>query len=81
VLAEDIAELRFGYFGRDPDSNDASDPTWRERWEDPQILPLLIRIDVKPAKSQAWPTMIVEPRLAPEAGCRSWYAVRNRCIG
>jgi general secretion pathway protein J len=81
VLAEGIAEVRFGYFGRDPDSNDASDPTWRDRWDDPQILPLLIRIDVKPAKSQAWPTMIVEPRLAPEAGCRSWYAVRNRCIG
>jgi general secretion pathway protein J len=81
VLAEDIAEVRFGYFGRDPDSTDASDPTWRDRWDDSQILPLLIRIDVRPVKSQAWPTMIVEPRLAPEAGCRTWYPVRNRCIG
>ena len=24
VLAEDIAEVRFGYFGRDPDANDAN---------------------------------------------------------
>ena len=80
VLAEDIAEVRFGYFGRDPDSNDANEPTWRDRWDDPQILPLLIRIDVRPTKSQAWPTMIVEPRLAPEAGCRAWDPNRKRCI-
>jgi general secretion pathway protein J len=80
VLAEDIAEVRFGYFGRDPDANDANNPTWRERWDDPQILPLLIRIDVTPKKSQAWPTMIVEPRLAPEAGCRAWDPNRNRCL-
>jgi general secretion pathway protein J len=80
VLAEDIAEVRFGYFGRDPDSNDANEPTWRDRWDDAQILPLLIRVDVKPTKSQAWPTMIVEPRLAPEAGCRAWDPNRNRCL-
>ena len=80
VLAEDITEVRFGYFGRDVNSNDANVPTWRDRWDDPQILPLLIRIDVKPAKSQAWPTMIVEPRLAPEAGCLAWDPNRNRCL-
>jgi general secretion pathway protein J len=80
VLAEDIAEVRFGYFGRDQDSTDAAAPTWRDRWDDPQILPLLIRIDVTPKKSQAWPTMIVEPRLAPEAGCRAWDPNRNRCL-
>lgn len=81
VLAEDIAEVRFGYFGRDPDANDASDPTWRDRWDDPQILPQLIRIDVKPKKAEPWPTMIVEPRIAPEAGCRVWDSNRNRCLG
>jgi len=40
----------------------------------------LIRIDGTPKKSQAWPTMIVEPRLAPEAGCRAWDPNRNRCV-
>src|SRR5450755_3156034 len=49
VLADGIAEVRFGYFGRDRDSNDANAPTWRDRWEDPQILPLMIRVDVIPA--------------------------------
>ncbi len=81
VLAEDIAEVRFGYFGRDPDASDASEPTWRDRWDDPQILPQLIRIDVKPKKGETWPTMIVEPRIAPAAGCRVWDPNRNRCIG
>ncbi len=80
VLAEDIAEVRFGYFGRDPDASDASEQTWRDRWDDPQILPQLIRIDVKPKKAEAWPTLIVEPRVAPEAGCRAWDANRNRCL-
>jgi len=79
VLAEDIGEVRFGYFGRDPDINEGTDPTWRDRWDDPQVLPQLIRIDVKPTNSAPWPSMIVEPRLAPEAGCRAWDPNRNRC--
>ena len=81
VLADGIAEVRFGYFGRDPDSNDANAASWRDHWEDPQILPLMIRVDVIPAKGAAWPSLIIEPRVAPEAGCRAWDYNRNRCIG
>ena len=81
VLAEDIASIKFGYFGRDPDSNDANAPTWRDRWDDPQILPLLIRMEVTTAQGTNWPPLIVEPRIAPEAGCRSWDVNRRRCTG
>ena len=63
--------LRIGYFGRDAGAADADAPTWRDRWDDKQRLPLLVRIDVKPEKGQAWPTLVVEPRRAPEAGCVS----------
>ena len=80
VLAEGIAELRMSYFGRDTDANVASTPTWRDQWDDPQRLPLIIRIDVKPVLGSPWPPLIVEPRLAPEAGCRSWDINRNRCV-
>jgi general secretion pathway protein J len=80
VLADDVAALRFAYFGRDPDSNEAATPTWRDRWDDPHVLPMLIRMEVKPAKSASWPPLIVEPRIAPEAGCRAWDANRNRCV-
>jgi general secretion pathway protein J len=81
VLADGIAQLKFSYFGRDADANDAVEPTWRDRWEDPQILPLLVRMDVKTAQGASWPTLVVEPRIAPEAGCRGWDANRRRCTG
>jgi general secretion pathway protein J len=80
VLADGIAEVRFAYFGRDADSNVANDPTWRDRWEDPQVLPLMIRVDVTPAKGAPWPPLIVEPRIAPEAGCKAWDFNRSRCV-
>ena len=81
VLADQIKEVRFGYFGRDKDSNDANAPTWRDQWDDPQTLPLLIRMDVVPAAGPAWPQLVVEPRIAAEAGCRAWDFNRNRCVG
>jgi general secretion pathway protein J len=79
VLAEDIAELAIGYFGRDANAAGADEPTWRDRWDDRQRLPLLVRIDVKPVKGAAWPTLIVEPRRSPEAGCAAWDARAGRC--
>lgn len=80
VLADGIAELRIGYFGRDPGASDADTPTWRERWEDRQRLPLLVRLDVTPVKGPAWPTLVVEPRRSPEAGCPVWDPAQNRCV-
>jgi general secretion pathway protein J len=80
VLADGIAELAIGYFGRDANAADADEPTWRDRWDDRQRLPLLVRIDVKPVKGTAWPTLVVEPRRSPEAGCQSWDARAGRCL-
>ena len=80
LLAEGIAELRFAYFGRDPGVSDTVDPTWRDRWDDRQRLPLLVRIDVKPVKGAAWPTLLVEPRRALEAGCTAFDVSRGRCV-
>jgi general secretion pathway protein J len=80
VLADGIAELTIGYFGRDANAAEADAPTWRDRWDDRQRLPLLVRIDVKPAKGTAWPTLVVEPRRAPEAGCPVWDQGASRCL-
>jgi len=79
VLADGIGELRIGYFGRDADVGDADAPTWRDRWDDRQRLPLLVRIDVKPVKGNPWPSLVVEPRRALEAGCPAVDANRGRC--
>ncbi len=79
VLADGVAELRIAYFGRDPNAADTEAPTWRDRWDDKQHLPLLVRIDVKPEKGAAWPTLVVEPRRSLEAGCPLWDAGRRIC--
>jgi general secretion pathway protein J len=79
ILAQDIASLKISYFGRDPGANDANAPTWRDRWEDPQRLPLLIRIEIEPRQGPPWPPLIVSPRESPEAGCRAWDIARSRC--
>jgi general secretion pathway protein J len=81
VLADGITELKIGYFGRDPGAAETEAPSWRDKWDDTQRLPLLVRIDIVPAKGSAWPQLVVEPRHAPEAGCRAWDAARQRCRG
>ena len=79
VLAEGIASLKIGYFGRDPDAAPTVAPSWRDQWTDTQRLPLMIRIDVTPKAGPAWPTLYVAPREAPEAGCRAWDIAREHC--
>ena len=79
ILAEGIAELTFGYLGRDPDAAVNVAPTWRDHWDDDQQLPMMIRIDVTPRQGPAWPTLYVTPRESPEAGCRAWDVARQQC--
>ena len=79
VLADDIKELKIAYYGVNTGAAVDETPTWRDKWDDPQMLPQLIRVDVTPEKGSAWPTLVIAPREAPEAGCRSWDAPRKRC--
>ncbi len=81
ILARGIAELRIGYFGRDPGAAVTDEPRWRDRWEDTQRLPDLVRIEVKPERGLPWPTLVVEPRRSEEAGCRAWDPARKVCTG
>jgi len=81
ILAEGIAQIRFSYFGRDKDAAETSEPTWRDRWDDRQRMPDLIRVDVTPATGAPWPTLVVEPRIAAQAGCRVTDPTGTRCIG
>ena len=79
VLADDIKELKFSYFGVNTGASVDEAATWRDQWDDPQLLPQLIRVDVVPEKGAAWPTLVIAPRESPEAGCRTWDATRKRC--
>lgn len=79
VLAENIASLRIGYFGRDPDAAPSAAPSWHDQWKDTQRLPMMIRIDVTPKDGPPWPTLYVAPHESPEAGCRAWDIAREHC--
>ena len=79
ILAEGIAEIRIAYFGRPADAGDNVAPAWLDRWDDKQRLPMLVRIDVKPEKGSAWPTLVVQPRRSPAAGCSGWDVARQIC--
>ncbi|HSC23046.1 MAG TPA: prepilin-type N-terminal cleavage/methylation domain-containing protein [Casimicrobiaceae bacterium] len=79
VLAENIASLRIGYFGRDPDAGPTAAPSWHDQWNDAQRLPTMIRIDVTPKVGAPWPTLYVAPHESPEAGCRAWDIAREHC--
>lgn len=81
ILADNVKELRVGYFGYEPGAARTTAPAWRERWDDPNRLPLLIRVDVVPKLGPAWPTLLVAPRQALESGCRQWDANGERCVG
>jgi len=81
VLAAGIRDVTIGYFGRSAGATFDETPTWRDRWEDRDRLPVLVRIDVTPESGPTWPQIVVEPRPAPEAGCRAWDANRSRCMG
>ncbi len=78
VLAEDVESLRIQYYAS---ANETEEPRWLDRWEDPQRLPLLIRIDVAPRHALAWPALVIEPKLGVEVGCAAWDASRQRCAG
>jgi len=80
ILAEDIGEVRIAYLGRDAQASTSDAPRWRDRWDDAQQLPELVRIDVLPRHGNPWPTLLVAPRESPEAGCRAFDPARLACV-
>lgn len=60
VLAEDLAEIEFGYLGRDDPSND---PSWREDWKDGARMPEAVRVRVRPLRGAAWPELLIPLRV------------------
>ncbi len=58
VLIEDLDRLEIGYFGRLGDDDDAS---WHDEWIGFDALPNLVRIDVAPSGTKAWPRLVAQP--------------------
>ena len=81
VLADDIKSVKISYYGRDRGASLDQAPTWRNTWDDTQLLPVLVQIEVTPRMGDPWPPIVVAPRAAPEAGCRAWDTIRVQCVG
>jgi len=78
VLADRVADLKLRYYGREGRAAEAQEPTWRDTWEDPDRLPMLIELKIKPEKGLAWPELLVSPMVGNESGCR-WDSFLRRC--
>jgi general secretion pathway protein J len=66
VVLQNVAGLRFSYYGR---ANADQPAAWNDRWES-QALPLLIRVEVgfEPTDRRRWLELVVAPRLAGRNG-------------
>ncbi|CAG1011565.1 hypothetical protein BURK2_04301 [Burkholderiales bacterium] len=78
VLAEGIAAIKLRYFGREGRAAAGAEPSWRDAWEDPDRLPMLIELQVRPAQGPAWPLLAAAPMVGAEAACR-WDNFQQRC--
>ena len=63
VLVDRLDGLQIAYFGR---SEDDTIPAWQTAWDDPQALPNLVWISVKPAGTAAWPMLIASPLMGAQ---------------
>ena len=63
-LLSGVERIAFSYYGVDEFDVDASDASWMDEWTDKEFMPYLIQLDIRMQDGRAWPTMIVEPKLA-----------------
>ncbi len=78
VLLDHLESAAFEFFGSDTPTGR---PSWRGTWADPQRLPRLVRVSLRPKGAPAWPDVIVALRVSENAGCSGWDTVNERCHG
>lgn len=68
ALLRHLSTVEFAYFGI---AHGTKTPAWYGTWQNQTVLPDLIRIRVRFAGTgiTQWPEMIVQPRIAADAGC------------
>jgi general secretion pathway protein J len=79
LLLNDLAFLRFGYFGSDEAGGPAA---WHDEWTNRKTLPLLVKISAKfpQGDARSWPTLVVAPRILVDTAC-IYDQVTKKCRG
>ena len=76
VLLDHLEGAAFEFYGSDTPAGKSS---WRDRWEDPQRLPRLVRVSLRSPGSPPWPELVVALQVNERAGCSGWDEVNERC--
>lgn len=76
VLADEVESMAIAYFGA---ATAESEPGWQEKWDDPQHLPQLVRIQVKLKNGHEWPYLVVPLIVSGDTACR-WDSFHKRCV-
>lgn len=63
VLVDDLATLKIAYYGV-PQSETRGAPLWQDSWQQRDVLPLLVRVDITPQDAEPWPSLYAHPYLA-----------------
>lgn len=58
VLARQVAELQFHYFGS---ATAKGPPSWAAQWDNPRALPKLVAMRVTFRDGTAWPDLLAQP--------------------
>lgn len=76
VLADHVENMSLAYFGA---ATAESEPGWQEKWDEPQRLPLLVRIQVKLTDGRDWPYLVVPLVVGGDRAC-TWDSFHKRCV-
>lgn len=61
MLLENIAELKFAYFGK---TEDVAELKWYDEWTLADRLPSLIKVSIQLADGSYWPDMVFSPKIS-----------------
>ena len=68
MLLENIAQLRFSYFGQ---AEEMGSTQWRDEWMFDH-LPSLIKVSIKLADGSYWPEMVFPLKITQSAGAEGF---------
>jgi general secretion pathway protein J len=68
VLVENLKSVQLRYRGIDASTGQVTD--WMPRWDDTRRLPMLVEIQIVPARGAPWPPLVVALRAGGSGGAR-----------
>lgn len=74
ILADHVKNMAIAYYGA---TTAEGAPGWQGKWDDPQRLPLLVRIQVELDNGFSWPDLVAP--VIVEKGC-TWDSFHKRCV-